>query len=49
MCAKVAHIKNEGTNMKNTTNRTKKQTGNGIENLELEIESANEMRDYGSD
>ncbi len=35
--------------MKNTTNRTKKQIENGIENLELEIESANEMRDYGSD
>jgi hypothetical protein len=49
MCAKVAHIKNEGTNMKNTTNRTKKQIDNGIENVVLAIDCANEMRYYGSD
>jgi len=32
--------------MKNTKNRTQKQIDNGIENLELKIESANEMREY---
>ena len=35
--------------MKNKINRTQEQIDNDIENLELEIESANEMRDYGSD
>ena len=36
--------------MKITINRTQKQIDNDIENLELEIESANEMREYyGSD
>ncbi len=46
MCAKVTHIENEGKKMKNTINRTQKQIDNGIENLELEIESANDMREY---
>ena len=36
--------------MKITINRTQKQIDNDIENLELEIESVNEMREYyGSD
>lgn len=36
--------------MKNTMNKTQEQINNDIENLEYEIASSNEMREYnGSD